>query len=896
MAIGLVISLNAQISFTTNSSVLSGSYGYPGCVVDMNGDDLDDVVRMNGSQLTIDYQQANGTFVHQNYLNTNSSGLWSICAGDIDANGYNDLCLGDGSHVEFLFADATGSSYTSDFHTDYIFSQRSTMADIDADGNLDAFVCHDVDQSHPYRNDGNGNVTEDQSLIVTAPVGGNYAAIWCDYDNDSDIDLYITKCRGGAPAGDPQRINGLYRNDGGTYTEVGAATGMNDGAQSWSTVFEDFDNDGDFDAFIVNHSDGNRFMENDGSGNFNNIIASTGIDEFDLGAWESQSADFDNDGFVDIISEVGAGIYRNNGNMTFTDISVQVSDGGIGDLNNDGWLDVQNGGTIYYNDGGTNHWVKFTLDGILSNANGIGSRVELFGSWGMQTREVRSGQGFAHMNAIYAHFGIGSETSIDSVRVTWPSGIVTVIDNPAIDQMHIVPEASCILAPGSITASGSTDLCPGQTVDLTADPGYTSYLWSNGETTQTITVDEAGQYSVVASDANDCVSLSNPLAITIVQDETPQVSLSGDDTFCEGEQITLTSSTAAGYLWSTGETTQSIDVDQDGSYYVTITGICSDVDSDPVVITVNPAATDPVAPNVAIPGPGVATLTATGDNILWYDDEVAITEVGSGNSWDTPFLNNDAQYWCEANAIYGGALESGGKPDNMGGGGLPGSGAWSYFDAWEPFTIQTVRVYPPSDGLRTIQLADENDAILATVDTFLTAGEHVVTLNFDVPVGNDFSLRCPQNNMFRNNSGVQYPYAIGTVGELTDSYYGQNYYYYFYDWTIMKEQMICPSDRVAVDVFVTSTGIEDLGSVSGLSVHPNPASNEVYVSFELLENSEIDVEVFDAIGKLVYSATRIQTSLGMNDHTIDVSDLNTGLYSVKFNVNGKTVTRNLIVE
>lgn len=232
----------------------------------------------------------------------------------------------------------------------------------------------------------------------------------------------------------------------------------------------------------------------------------------------------------------------------------------------------------------------------------------------------------------------------------------------------------------------------------------------------------------------------------------------------------------------------------------------------------------------------------------------------------------------------------------MGGGGLPGSGAWSYFDAWEPFTIQTVRVYPPSDGLRTIELADENDVILASIDTFLTAGEHVITLDFDVPVGNDHSLRCPQNNMFRNNSGVQYPYAIGTVGELTTSYYGPNYYYYFYDWTIKKEEMICPSDRVPVDVYVTTTGIEDLGSVTGLNVHPNPATAEVHISFNLLENSEIDIEVFDAIGKLVYSAYAVNVSLGSNDHSIDVSDLNSGLYSVKFNVDGKSVTRNLIVE
>lgn len=890
----MACALQAQVSFTSNSSVLTGSYGYPGCVVDMNSDGLDDVVRLNGSQMTVDYQQVNGTFVHQAHTNTSASGLWSICAGDIDGNGFNDICMGDGDHVEFLFANSDGTAYTSDYHPDYIFSQRSTMADVDSDGNLDAFVCHDVDQSHPYRNDGSGNLSEDQSLIQTIPIGGNYAAIWCDYDNDNDQDLYITKCRGGAPQGDPQRINGLYRNDGGTFTEVGSLHGMDDGAQSWSTTFEDFDNDGDFDAFIVNHSDGNRFMENDGSGNFTNIIGSTGIDANDLGAWECQSGDFNNDGWIDIISEVGSGMYINNGDMTFTNVST-VSDGAIGDLNNDGWLDVQNGGTIYYNDGGTNHWVKVKLEGILSNKNGIGSRVEIHGDWGTQTRELRSGQGFAHMNALWVHFGIGTSTSIDAIEVTWPSGVNTVIENPAIDEMHTIPEASCILPGNTITVNGSTDLCAGETVELVADNGYAGYVWSNGETTQSIVVDANGSYSVTAMDNSNCVSLSNNVVVQIIEDETPTVEVTGDDTFCEGESVTLTSSSASAYQWSTGETTQSIEVTESGSYHVSATGVCSVVDSDPVLITVNDAAATPVANDVAIPDPGVATLNATGDNILWYDDEFAATEVGSGNSWDTPFLNSDATYWAEANAIYGGGTESGGKPDNSGGGGLPSTGAWSYFNAWEPFTIETVRIYAVGAGVRTIQLADENDNIMESIDVNLVDGEQVVALNFPVPVGTGMSLRSLQNDMFRNNSGVSYPYPIGTVGELYDSFYGSSYYYYFYDWTIAKEEMICPSEREEVQVFVGSVGIDDLGAVNGLQIGPNPANDVLNISFDLVANAQVDIELFDAQGKLVYSSSAIKTSLGGNDHQIDVSQLNAGIYSINVQVDGKQASRKVMV-
>ena len=169
-----------------------------------------------------------------------------------NGNGFNDLLFGGGSAVSFVMANEDGTSYTEYMNPDYIFSQRSTMFDINLDGHLDAFVCHDIDLSHPYLNsDGLGTMVEDQSLIHTLDMPGNYAAIWVDYNNDSHTDLFITKCRGGAAPGNPFRTNRLYRNNGdGTFDEVAEEANMADNAQSWSTVFEDFDNDGDMDIII----------------------------------------------------------------------------------------------------------------------------------------------------------------------------------------------------------------------------------------------------------------------------------------------------------------------------------------------------------------------------------------------------------------------------------------------------------------------------------------------------------------------------------------------------------------------------------------------------------------------------------------------------------------------
>jgi hypothetical protein len=429
------------IAFTTSTIPSSSTI----CsVTDMNGDYLDDIVTVETNQMTVLTQQSSGGFVSTVYplplLSANPT--WSIAAGDIDKNGFNDLVFGSGSRVAIIKANATGTGYTEIAYPQNIFTQRTNFVDINNDGNLDLWACHDVAQSHAYRNDGAGNLNFDISLMPTLPVGGNYQSMWTDYDNDGDIDMYLSKCRGGAPVGDSQRINLLYKNNGdGTFTESGAIAGVNDGSQSWSTTIEDFDNDGDMDFLLSNISDTNKFYLNNGDGTFTDIYASTGIDP-QVGSWELQSGDFNNDGWVDFFWQNGKEMYLNNGDLTFTGYDLGFSEGGIGDLNNDGFLDVQYGNNVYYNIPNANNWIKINLQGVISNGNGIGARVKIYGSWGMQTREIRSGHGFSHQSTLNAHFGLGSETVVDQVIINWPSGIVDVINNPNSNEALTVVEGS----------------------------------------------------------------------------------------------------------------------------------------------------------------------------------------------------------------------------------------------------------------------------------------------------------------------------------------------------------------------------------------------------------------------------------------------------------------------
>ncbi len=444
-AMAFSATLMAQVSFTNQAAMIGDYPDTSETAVDVDGDGLDDYVRISTQGIGIDYQQTDGTFNSVwRAMAIQNDPNWSVAAGDLNEDGYMDFVLGNGQRVSFLFASADGSTYEEDAsNTDYIFSQRSTIADIDLDGDLDAFVCHDVDLSHPYRNDGNGNMTEDQSLINTLNRPGNYAAIWVDYDNDGDQDMYLTKCRGGAEPGNVNRDNAMYTNNGdGTFTENGLEIGMRDNAQSWSTVFEDFDNDGDFDAFIVNHDFENRFMINDGTGNFTDIIGSTGINPTDLGAWENQAGDFNNDGYIDIFSEMSRELYLNNGDLTFTGINLPFDEGAIADLNNDGYLDVANDGNLFINNGGDNNYIKISLQGVDSNIHGIGARVTVVSDLGTQIREVRSGQGFSHMNSLVAHFGLGSDEVIESVTVQWPNGLLESIVDLEVNNMYNVVEGS----------------------------------------------------------------------------------------------------------------------------------------------------------------------------------------------------------------------------------------------------------------------------------------------------------------------------------------------------------------------------------------------------------------------------------------------------------------------
>jgi hypothetical protein len=176
------------------------------------------------------------------------------------------------------------------------------------------------------------------------------------------------------------------------------------------------------------------------------------------------------------------------------------------------------------------------------------------------------------------------------------------------------------LPAATITAGGPTTFCAGGSVTLTASAG-SSYLWSNGATTQSIAANTAANYSVTVTNANGCSATSSATAVTVNPLPIATITAGGPTTFCTGGSVTLTASAGSSYLWSTGATTSSIAVNTTGSYSVTVTnGSGCSATSSPTAVTVNPLPTATITaggPTTFCAGGSVTLTASAGSSYLW---------------------------------------------------------------------------------------------------------------------------------------------------------------------------------------------------------------------------------------------------------------------------------------
>lgn len=528
-----------QATFTDQSILLGfpkTNSGAPIGMNDMNNDNRDDIIFLDDTNsLIIFYKNADNSFtkhVHGNIFGSS----WALAVGDTNNDGFGDMITGGAyNDVKHITGSAAGTYTSSNLPGPSIFVQGSSLADINNDGFLDAMSCHDDGPSSIWLNDGLGQLSYSGTSVIdfnkfptTEDNSGNYGITWTDFDLDGDIDLYIAKCRLGAfSPTDVRRINQLWVNDGfNNFTETAGRYGLAIGAQSWVAEFQDIDNDGDLDIFIGNHDVNSQLFENvDGS--YVDITAASGILAQGSTLIQTAMRDMDNDGFVDLL--ISRKYFKNNGDKTFTEMPSPFGNYhtmALGDLNEDGYIDMVAGygfgfnspsntaDKLWINNRQSNHFLAVNLIGTVSNASAVGAVIELHGAWGTMIREVRAGESYGITHSFVQHFGLGTHYDIDKLVIKWPLGTESVYEDILPNQTLTIPETGCDPINVELASNGKTTLCPVETVDLQIDiPSGASAMWSDGSTSNTITVSSPGDYNVTVTAPNGCQSVSRTISI-----------------------------------------------------------------------------------------------------------------------------------------------------------------------------------------------------------------------------------------------------------------------------------------------------------------------------------------------------------------------------------------------
>jgi hypothetical protein len=296
-------------------------------------------------------------------------------------------------------------------------------ADYDNDGWPDLFVANDGLNAYLYHNQHNGTFKEvglTAGMAVTAR--GTVMAAMCialgDYDNDGQLDLYIS---------DFQRSSDhLWHNDGkGFFDEVSDEAGITRPTRevlSFGGGFFDYDNDGRLDIFIANghvypeveqatpgihYRQVNSLFHNEGNGKFVEVGKSsgTGFETPYVGRGVA-FADFDNDGFVDVV-------VANNG---------------------DSPLVLRNSG------GNGNHFLNLKLSGKKSNRDAMGAHIRVISGTISQIREIAGGGSYLSQSDLRANFGMGKQKRAETVEITWPSGQRQTFRDVEADKFYLIEE------------------------------------------------------------------------------------------------------------------------------------------------------------------------------------------------------------------------------------------------------------------------------------------------------------------------------------------------------------------------------------------------------------------------------------------------------------------------
>ncbi len=282
---------------------------------------------------------------------------------DYDNDGDLDIFVGFNQRANRLYRN-DGGTFTDVAAqvgvADNDVTRASAWGDYNGDGHLDlfvGFVSRQGSSSKLYENTGDGGRFTDVTEAAGLEMTGSFRQVsWVDYDIDGDLDLFV---------GLRDKPNALYRNDDGRFTNVAQALGVDDPRRTVGAAWFDFDEDGDLDLLVANmDGDANGLFRNDRS-RFVDVAAQAGLDNggrmlgnSSFGTVRPAIADFDSDGKLDVfMANYGPnGLFRNLGNGTFENVAPRMG------LAIDSRYDTATWGD-YDNDGRPDLYVNGTVSG-----------------------------------------------------------------------------------------------------------------------------------------------------------------------------------------------------------------------------------------------------------------------------------------------------------------------------------------------------------------------------------------------------------------------------------------------------------------------------------------------------------------------------------------------------
>ena len=433
-----------------------------------------------------------------------------VAVADYNNDGWPDLFLAN-ANEDILLQNQNGEGFVDVTQDVGIIDNqlgRGTSAswgDFNNDGFLDLYVTNhfnlfnqqDIRQDRLFMNNQGQSFTDVSAWLgVEALDGFGFSSTWTDFDNDGDPDLFVINDCGFSEIFHTSK---LFRNNGaaldGTwrFTDVTERTEADHCHNGMGIAVGDYDRDGLQEYFYTNIGERTLLLHYD-SGTFYDAAEDAGVytyhpDGRRLWTWGANFFDYDLDGWLDLYVAAGTLwiqtnteenpqhnlLFRNKGDGTFEDVSEQsgVDDPRrsrspvYADYDGDGDIDlflvnVDQQGVLFENTSNEgNHYLIIDLEGVVSNRDGIGAKLKLTTPDGAaQYWETRSGSSLGGGDDQAAYFGLASNTTASSLEITWPSGIVQVVEDLPVNQRLLIREDAINTSRESETLLPSLSLTP----------------------------------------------------------------------------------------------------------------------------------------------------------------------------------------------------------------------------------------------------------------------------------------------------------------------------------------------------------------------------------------------------------------------------------------------------